>query len=75
MRGDRIGDADAADQQRGQADQRQELREALDVAFELRRGVVAGADFPAGIGNAVWAAFSTAVTARSLLSAGGSRSR
>ena len=49
MRGDRIGDADAADQQRGQADQREKLREALDIAFELRRRLAAGADFPAGI--------------------------
>ena len=32
----------------GQSDQRQELREALDIAFELRRGIVARADFPAG---------------------------
>ena len=31
----RIGDADAADQQRGQADQGQELGEVLDVALEL----------------------------------------
>ena len=45
---DRVGDADAADQQRGQSDQGQELREALDVALELRRGVGAGADLPAG---------------------------
>ena len=46
---DRIGDADAADQKRGQADQREELGEALDIAFELRRGLAAGADFPAGV--------------------------
>ncbi len=45
----RVGDADAADQQRGQADQRQELGEALDVALERRRSVVAGADLPAGV--------------------------
>ena len=42
-----IGDADAADQQRGQADQRQILGEPLDVAFELRRRIGAAADFPA----------------------------
>ena len=35
----RIGDADAADQQRGQADEGQELREALDVAGKARIGV------------------------------------
>ena len=46
---DRIGDADAADQQRGEADQGQELGEAADGALELRRGVVAAADFPAGL--------------------------
>ena len=45
----RIGDADAADQQRGQADERQELREALDVALERGRGVAARADVPAGL--------------------------
>ena len=42
----RIGHADAADEQGCEADQRQELREAGDVAFKLRRGIVAGADFP-----------------------------
>ena len=36
---------------RGQADQGEELAEALDIAFELRRGLVAGADVPAGIGK------------------------
>ena len=45
---DGVGDADAADQQRRQADQGQELGEAADGALELRRGVVAAADFPAG---------------------------
>ncbi|MGX0998863.1 hypothetical protein AB7M38_006155 [Bradyrhizobium diazoefficiens] len=49
----RVGDADAADQQRGEADQRQELREAADVALELRRGVGAAADFPAGLRRGV----------------------
>ena len=47
----RIGDADAADQQRGEADQREVLREPLDVALELRRGIAAVADFPAGLGH------------------------
>ena len=47
----RVGDADAADQQRGQADQREELGEALDVALQRRRGVGAGADLPAGVGK------------------------
>ena len=43
----RIGDADAAHEQRGQADQGQELREALDVAGKARIGVEARADVPA----------------------------
>ena len=51
MARDRIGDADAADQKRGQADQRQELGEAVDAAFELWRGLAAGADLPAGVGK------------------------
>ena len=46
-----IGDADAAHHQRGQADQRQELGEAADVAVELRRGVEARARPPAGVGE------------------------
>ena len=45
----RIADADAADQQRGQADDGEELGEALDIALELRRGVAAAADVPAGL--------------------------
>ena len=49
MTGHRIGDSDAADQQRGERDQRQELAEALDIALELRRGFLARADVPAGI--------------------------
>ncbi len=40
--------ADAADQERGEANQRQELGEAADGAFKLRRGIGAAADFPAG---------------------------
>ncbi len=44
-----IGDADTADQQRGEPDQRQKLREARDGALQLRRGIVAGADLPAGL--------------------------
>ena len=46
---DRVSDADPADQQRGQADQRQKLGEALDIALELRRGVGAAPDLPAGV--------------------------
>ena len=42
----RIGDADAADQQRGQPDQGQELREALDVVGEARIGVERGCGSP-----------------------------
>ena len=44
----RIANANAADQQRGQSDDGEELREAIDVALELWRGVLAIADFPAG---------------------------
>ena len=44
----RVRHADAADQQRGQPDQREELREALDVALERGRGIGAGAHLPAG---------------------------
>ena len=47
----RIADADPADQQRGQSDDGEELRETLDIAFELRRGIVAAADVPAGFGK------------------------
>ena len=46
-----IGDADAADDQRGQADERQELRKTLDVVRQRRRGIVAGAHRPAGLGE------------------------
>ena len=47
----RVADADAADQQRGQADDGEKLREAVDIALKLRRGVLAIANFPAGIGQ------------------------
>src|SRR6202012_3582151 len=36
-----VGNADTADQQRRESDECEELREAADGAFELRRGVVA----------------------------------
>ncbi len=42
----RVGDADAADQQRGQADQCQELGEMLDIALDRRRGIGAGRGCP-----------------------------
>ena len=38
----------AADQKGGEPDQGQELREAADGALQLRRGVAAAADLPAG---------------------------
>ena len=44
---DRVGDADAADQQRREPDQREELGKAADAALKLRRGIAAGANFPA----------------------------
>ena len=49
----RIGDADAADDQRRQAHQREELHEAVDVAPQTRRGVVARADRPSRLGKAL----------------------
>ena len=49
---DGIGDADPADQQRGEPDQREILREALDILFKRGRGVGAAADFPAGFRQA-----------------------
>ena len=48
---DRVGDPDTADQQRGQSDQGEVLREPLDIALERGRGIVARADFPAGCGQ------------------------
>ena len=44
-----IGDADAAHQQSGEPDQREILREALDVSLKLRRGIAPAADFPSGV--------------------------
>ncbi len=49
--GDRIGDADAAHDERREPDQRQELREPLDIALELRGGVDARARLEPGIGQ------------------------
>ena len=48
---DRIGDADAAHDQRGQSDERQELGETRQVAVEFRRDVATGADVPARLGK------------------------
>jgi hypothetical protein len=71
---DGVGDADAADQQRGEADQRQELGEAADGALELRRGVAAAADSQPASGNALRARRS-GVAARSSAALSGSRTR
>ena len=49
MAPDGVRHADAADQQRGETDQREILGEALDVALERGRRVVAAADLPAGV--------------------------
>lgn len=46
-----IGDADPANDERGEAHQRQELREAIDVFGERWGRPVTGADGPAGIGK------------------------
>ena len=47
----RIGDADAADEQRRQPDEGEELREALDVPGKARIGIDARADAPARLGE------------------------
>ena len=47
----RVADADPADQQRGQSDDGEELREAFDVLLEPRRHLVARAHVPAGLGQ------------------------
>ena len=44
-----IGNTDAADQQRGETDQGQELGEVIDIALQRRRCVGAAADLPAGV--------------------------
>ena len=49
--GDRIGDADAADQQRGEPDQRQELAQPLERARDLRRGIAPVAHGEAALGQ------------------------
>ena len=65
----RVGDADPADQERRQADQRQELGEALDVALQRRRRIVAGANLPSGLGQLRFGRLIAACAARSLPSA------
>ncbi len=45
---DRVGDADTADQQRREPDQREELGKAVDAALKPWRGIAAGANLPAG---------------------------
>ena len=47
----RIGDADAADNQRQETGQRQELGETIEVAGEIGRHVEARARLPAGLGE------------------------
>ena len=71
----RIGDADAADQQRGQADDGEELREALDIALEPRRGLGARADVPAGFGQLLARCVVTRFGARRRVGIAGRRSR
>ena len=45
----RVGDADPADDERGQADQREKLGEAIDVLGELRRDAGARSRLPASL--------------------------
>ena len=47
----RVGDADAADDQRQQSRQRQELREPLEIAAEVGRNIETRARLPAGMGK------------------------
>ena len=49
--GDRVADPDAADQQRGEADQAQKKRDAIDQPLQRRRGFAKAADLPAGLGK------------------------
>ncbi len=49
--GDRVGDADAADQQRREPDQRQELAQPLQRARDLRRGIAPVAHREAALGQ------------------------
>ncbi len=49
--GDRVGHADASDQQRGQADQRQELAQPVERARHLRRRIAAVADGETTLGQ------------------------
>ncbi len=46
-----VGDADTTNQECCESDQGQKLREAIDGALKLRRGVGAAANFPAGLGQ------------------------
>ena len=48
---DRVGDADAADEQRGQPDERQELPQPLQRAAHLRRGIAPVGDREARLGQ------------------------
>src|SRR5207244_6983645 len=47
---DGITDTDTANQKRGQANDSEKLRKALDVPLELRGGIAAAADVPTGLG-------------------------
>ena len=48
---DRVGDAGPADDQRGQADEGEELGEAVEILGELRRDVFSSPHFPPGVGK------------------------
>src|SRR5439155_20315469 len=49
--GDRVGDADAADEQRGEPDEGEELPQPLERARDLRRGIAAVAHGEAAFGQ------------------------
>jgi hypothetical protein len=60
VRGDAAADADPGDDQRGEADEREELAHPRDEALGAGRGAVAGADVEPGVGEALLEAASTA---------------
>jgi len=71
----RVRHADAADDKRGQGDQREELGEALDVALELRDALSRVRICQPASGKPVLACCSTDATAASLDAASGRRKR
>ena len=65
----RVGDADAADQQRGEPDERQELPQPLERAAHLRRGIAPVGDGEARLGQLRFDALRAATSSSSSLAA------